>query len=161
MACSWTKGHIESLWHRKSTVVYPPCDVLGLTQIPLTGRMPWIISVAQFRPEKNHMMQLDAFALSLRALGGHASQIRLLLVGGVRNNDDQVGQWSASRIYTSFIASCLETCRCIKNVCKKTWHCRSSGFPYKRQLRRTIPAPWKMFYWAARGTGSYINRIIT
>lgn len=62
---SWTKAHIDSLWNVPSTtVVYPPCDTTNLQSIPLDWeeRERAIISIAQFRAEKNHPLQIRAFA---------------------------------------------------------------------------------------------------
>ena len=58
---SWTKGHIAALWWRwrasKPQLVYPPCDVAALMQMPLDRRRKPLhfCSIAQFRPEKDHM----------------------------------------------------------------------------------------------------------
>lgn len=45
-------------------LVYPPCDTKALQALPLDRKLKklFIISVAQFRPEKNHALQLRAFA---------------------------------------------------------------------------------------------------
>ncbi|KAJ1429496.1 Glycosyl transferase, family 1 [Sesbania bispinosa] len=79
---SWTKSHIEKLWGVPDRIkrVYPPCDTSGLQWI-LTGKpyeqvlplersaeIPVIISVAQFRPEKAHGLQLEAFAAAISRL---------------------------------------------------------------------------------------------
>lgn len=63
---SWTEDHVNSIWkcplqtHR----VYPPCDVEHLTTMPMLSEVEKkeirIISVAQFRPEKNHPLMLRA-----------------------------------------------------------------------------------------------------
>ncbi|KAG0080106.1 asparagine-linked glycosylation protein [Podila epicladia] len=63
---SWTKGHIDSLWGIKSTVVYPPCDTNAFNQFSLLNRERIILSVAQFRPEKGHGLQLEALAELLK-----------------------------------------------------------------------------------------------
>ena len=48
---SWTAGHINALWRipQRTTIVFPPCDTMALEHLPLAGRKPWIVSVAQFR----------------------------------------------------------------------------------------------------------------
>ncbi|KAK9761616.1 asparagine-linked glycosylation protein, partial [Basidiobolus ranarum] len=58
---TWTKNHILELWHnpQNTRVVYPPCDTSRLQMLPIGERERMIISVAQFRPEKNHGLQLD------------------------------------------------------------------------------------------------------
>ncbi|PIA18007.1 UDP-Glycosyltransferase/glycogen phosphorylase [Coemansia reversa NRRL 1564] len=61
---SWTHAHIVDLFGkpRMTKVVYPPCDTNVLAKFPLSGRRPIIMSLAQFRPEKNHRLQVTAFA---------------------------------------------------------------------------------------------------
>lgn len=46
---TWTKGHIEQLWHTEADIVYPPCDTESLNELSLENRKSKIISVAQFR----------------------------------------------------------------------------------------------------------------
>jgi alpha-1,2-mannosyltransferase len=46
---TWTKGHIDQLWHADADIVYPPCDTERLNELPLTNRKAMIVSVAQFR----------------------------------------------------------------------------------------------------------------
>jgi glycosyltransferase involved in cell wall biosynthesis len=43
-------------------VVYPPCNTDALATLPLGQRDRVVVSVAQFRPEKAHALQLQAFA---------------------------------------------------------------------------------------------------
>jgi alpha-1,2-mannosyltransferase len=50
---SWTYGHLHSIWQPSDDAmltVYPPCPVDALRALPLDGRQPLIVSVAQFRP---------------------------------------------------------------------------------------------------------------
>jgi len=49
-------------------LVYPPCNTTALAALPLGGRERLVISVAQFRPEKDHALQLRAFA-AFRKMG--------------------------------------------------------------------------------------------
>ena len=57
---NWTQKHIASLWWRRwcspAVVVYPPCDTEALQSLPLARPLKslYLVSVAQFRPEKNH-----------------------------------------------------------------------------------------------------------
>ena len=99
---SWTKRHVASLWgHRQGRplLVYPPADTAALQALPLDRRLKrvYIISVAQFRPEKDHKMQLRAFAAA-RAVAARCgdptaadamASARLQLVGGCRGPDDE------------------------------------------------------------------------
>jgi hypothetical protein len=49
-------------------LVYPPCNTTALAALPLGGRERLVVSVAQFRPEKDHALQLRAFA-AFRKMG--------------------------------------------------------------------------------------------
>lgn len=57
---SWTLGHIRQLWWRRwrsaPHIVYPPCDVSHLAELPLARARgeTHLCSIAQFRPEKDH-----------------------------------------------------------------------------------------------------------
>ena len=63
---SWTAGHIKQLWWKwqNPIVVFPPCNTVALHQLQIDRKLKrlYLISVAQFRPEKNHKLQLEAFA---------------------------------------------------------------------------------------------------
>ncbi|GAA5801088.1 hypothetical protein HPULCUR_006530 [Helicostylum pulchrum] len=86
---SWTKGHIDELWHTKSEIVYPPCDTERLNVLPLTGRKRMIVSVAQFRPEKDHSLQLKSLAKMFQKYPETKSMgIELILIGSSRNEGD-------------------------------------------------------------------------
>ena len=96
---TWTANHIQSLWKQKQqplSILYPPCPVHEIIEkIKLDAesgknRNPSILYVAQFRPEKNHSLILNAFAKFSHA---HASNAkfsgkppRLVLIGSVRAN---------------------------------------------------------------------------
>lgn len=83
---SWTAAHIRQLWWmwNEPHLVYPPCDTTDLQSLPLDRRLKhlFLVSIAQFRPEKNHRLQLEAYALAREVAGGihytplHASSIR-------------------------------------------------------------------------------------
>jgi len=89
---SWTYNHIVSLWNglERTFIVNPPCDVREFLSIPLTKeRKRSIISVAQFRPEKDHGLQIASFNRFLKLTPAEErSQYRLVLVGGCRNEED-------------------------------------------------------------------------
>jgi alpha-1,2-mannosyltransferase len=62
---SWTRGHCDDLWNKGSNIdtLYPPCDTSEfIKRISLdpkqNPRENNVISFAQFRPEKDHMLQL-------------------------------------------------------------------------------------------------------
>ncbi|XP_024535350.1 GDP-Man:Man(3)GlcNAc(2)-PP-Dol alpha-1,2-mannosyltransferase-like [Selaginella moellendorffii] len=87
---SWTLSHIEKLWKGARIVrVYPPCNTESLQELPLerSERELYFISVAQFRPEKNHDLQVEAFAMALEKVSAE-KRPRLKLVGSCRNEED-------------------------------------------------------------------------
>ncbi|KAE9411360.1 mannosyltransferase [Gymnopus androsaceus JB14] len=115
---SWTQNHINSilqhsdtlldtlhlltpLWMLSSSkygsatsaqIVYPPCDTREMSRYPLTGRDRVILSLAQFRPEKDHPTQLRAFKQLLKdhpEYAGAERPVKLVLIGGSRNPDDE------------------------------------------------------------------------
>ena len=67
---TWTKDHIVKLWGRNlgTTVVYPPCNTAALAS-DNADRTRTVLSVAQFRPEKDHALQLRAFK-AFKDMGG-------------------------------------------------------------------------------------------
>ncbi|XP_058743878.1 GDP-Man:Man(3)GlcNAc(2)-PP-Dol alpha-1,2-mannosyltransferase [Vicia villosa] len=90
---SWTKAHIEKLWGVPDRIkrVYPPCDTSGLQVLPLerSVEIPVIISVAQFRPEKAHSLQLEAFSVAIKRLDSGLPKPKLQFVGSCRNKSDE------------------------------------------------------------------------
>ncbi len=97
---TWTYNHILRLWGLSETtaIVYPPCDVEALTKIPLQPRQRTILAIGQFRyasrkdayasrPEKNHMLQLQAFHTYL-SLCPDDQEAKLVLLGGCRHRED-------------------------------------------------------------------------
>ncbi|KNC51054.1 glycosyl transferase [Thecamonas trahens ATCC 50062] len=90
---SWTHGHIAALWGMTSPAlrtVFPPCDCATFLELPppdAPSRSLDIVSVGQFRPEKDHLLQVRAFARA-RATPGFPAQAKLVLIGSVRNADD-------------------------------------------------------------------------
>lgn len=102
---SWTQAHILALWgpHRTSAsarrhpiaVVYPPVAVRELeaevevSQASEGRRGKTLLYIAQFRPEKNHQLVLEAFAEFLKTGGEEATKgAKLVLVGSVRDDSD-------------------------------------------------------------------------
>ncbi|KAG2009800.1 asparagine-linked glycosylation protein 11 [Coprinopsis cinerea AmutBmut pab1-1] len=116
---SWTRNHIDSILRHTdlfldaihllppflfikafssnnapshATVVYPPCDTRAMSSFDLRARQRVILSIAQFRPEKDHAAQLHAFHVLLKANPGFKSNgkegVRLVMIGGSRNAED-------------------------------------------------------------------------
>lgn len=84
---TWTNGHISSLWACSSAVVFPPCDTERLCSDvrPKNDRLV-VVSLAQFRPEKNHKLQLDAWA---RLPPDVRDKATLVVAGAARNEADE------------------------------------------------------------------------
>jgi len=82
---SWTGNHIQSLWNipQRTTVVYPPCNTGVFHKFALSPREKIIISIGQFRQEKNHMLQLSAFNQLLKSEQKLPNELRLILIGSL------------------------------------------------------------------------------
>ncbi|XP_063230362.1 GDP-Man:Man(3)GlcNAc(2)-PP-Dol alpha-1,2-mannosyltransferase isoform X2 [Bacillus rossius redtenbacheri] len=107
---SWTEEHINEVWQcpLRTHRVYPPCDVSELKALPLlsdgdaspapdvgagrtrrSGKVR-IVSVGQFRPEKDHPMQLRSM-YQLRQIVPEEvwDNLTLVIVGSCRNREDE------------------------------------------------------------------------
>lgn len=93
---SWTENHILNLWdvQYKTHRVYPPCEVSHLKNLQpahLDDQIV-ILSVGQFRPEKDHPLMLQSL-YELRTLLNNDeplwNQVKLLIVGSCRNAADE------------------------------------------------------------------------
>ncbi|KAG8282975.1 asparagine-linked glycosylation protein [Homalodisca vitripennis] len=90
---SWTKGHILDLWQRQDTthLVYPPCDILPLRLLDHreTDEVR-IVSLGQFRPEKDHPLQVRAFQIVKSKVSPDVwSKVKLVLIGSCRDAQDE------------------------------------------------------------------------
>ena len=102
---SWTKRHVAARWNNKNVLlIYPAVDCAKIKTLPLDNREDIIISIGQYRysvppppcrarfspclsysPEKNHMLQLEAFNIFLKNFkGSNKNSIRLVTIGSVR-----------------------------------------------------------------------------
>lgn len=90
---TWTKGHIQYLWKLAGTIniVFPPVDTNSLKDLPTAKRENLILSIGQFRPEKDHALQLQSFANLLEMHNGVMKNagVKLILIGSCRGEDDQ------------------------------------------------------------------------
>ena len=90
---TWTHGHISKIWRSRNIyIIYPPCDTSSFEQFPLQRN--WkrfsIVSVGQFRPEKDHTLQLTTLRRFLSQLSRQeAETVELVLIGSCRNDDDK------------------------------------------------------------------------
>ncbi|EAR99746.3 glycosyltransferase group 1 protein (macronuclear) [Tetrahymena thermophila SB210] len=97
---TWTDDHIRSLWApcrqvetiTESVKLYPPCNVTSLLELEKNqeNSTVQIMSFAQFRPEKDHMMQIRVFERVLSRLTDEEKhKLQFRVVGSVRNDDDE------------------------------------------------------------------------
>ena len=89
---SWTEEHINSLWRRKGDVhkVFPPCDVKEVVSTREKQDKKVILSLGQFRPEKDHPLQIKAmFELRQVVTEEEWENVKLVIIGGVRNKVDE------------------------------------------------------------------------
>ncbi|PWN54360.1 EBP-domain-containing protein [Violaceomyces palustris] len=99
---SWTKNHIDTLilppkpkgrvtsQRKECKIIFPPCDTSSFNTFPLSGRGKTLVSLAQFRPEKEHSQQLKL----LRRLFDlrpdlHELGVHLVMMGSCRNKGDE------------------------------------------------------------------------
>lgn len=89
---TWTHGHISKIWGPKRLyIVYPPCDTSAFQHLPLRRNLDEfrIVSIGQFRPEKDHKLQLGI----LKEFLGHLEEkerkaVVLVMIGSCRNKED-------------------------------------------------------------------------
>ncbi|KAL1117745.1 hypothetical protein AAG570_004060, partial [Ranatra chinensis] len=95
---SWTEEHINNIWQCPLSThrVYPPCDTHSLKSLPMAkdiseGGKIKIVSVGQFRPEKDHPLQLKAM-YELRNIVSEQvwERIKLVFVGSCRGPEDDI-----------------------------------------------------------------------
>lgn len=104
---SWTEEHINDIWNipLRTHRVYPPCDTEELKKIPInddedflknspTGdkekKLIKIVSVGQFRPEKDHPLQLRSMYQLRQCVPEELwDRICLVFVGSCRGADDE------------------------------------------------------------------------
>ncbi|EPQ29320.1 uncharacterized protein PFL1_03075 [Pseudozyma flocculosa PF-1] len=96
---TWTLNHVNTLIGsskakaaKRAEIVYPPCDTRSMNLFSLEGRKPWIVSLAQFRPEKEHPQQLRILRALVDArpdLFKGPDPVRLVMMGSSRNVEDE------------------------------------------------------------------------
>lgn len=89
---SWTYGHISSLWwggRKKIQILFPPCAVEELRSLGLDDQREseTIISIGQFRPEKDHALQIRSLAL-FKDKYSRWKKAKLVLIGSCRGTAD-------------------------------------------------------------------------
>lgn len=89
-SCCQRKSSSSILLPRPSAyVVYPPCNTTEFQSLPFLPRQRTIVSIGQFRPEKDHPLQIRSFAVFRQRNLPLYGDIRLQLIGGVRDEGDE------------------------------------------------------------------------
>ncbi|KAF7274357.1 hypothetical protein GWI33_012975 [Rhynchophorus ferrugineus] len=89
---TFTLENLQILWNTPMSLVYPPCDVDHLKNIKSEQQKPQnirILSLAQFRPEKDHLLQLQALYELREIISDNVFEnVTLVMCGSCRNKDD-------------------------------------------------------------------------
>ncbi|OHE97604.1 alpha-1,2-mannosyltransferase alg-11 [Colletotrichum orchidophilum] len=100
---TWTQGHVQKLWgpYRQAkgrnnpiAVNFPPCAVeeleeaVEVSEASERKREQALVYIAQFRPEKNHTLVIQAFADFLNTKTEATKEAKLVLIGSVRDDHD-------------------------------------------------------------------------
>ena len=106
---TWTFNHIQSLWwwaafQKRIHIVFPPCRISNTTTSSSSNnyhktattnnthscqRERMVLSIGQFRPEKDHELQIEALALLFEKHPALKGDVKMIMVGGCRNSDDE------------------------------------------------------------------------
>lgn len=88
---TWTNSHMKNIWQScpRIKIVYPPCDLNPFSETikiesPKNGPIH-VISLSQFRPEKNHRLQVEIAAQVLK----QAPEVKFIFIGGCRGFEDE------------------------------------------------------------------------
>lgn len=83
---TWTLNHIKQLWRKcpQTAILYPPCDLEPFLQVPRSPEGFKVLSLGQFRPEKNHLLQLEIAKRVITKI----PEAQFVFVGGCRNESD-------------------------------------------------------------------------
>jgi len=86
---TWTDNHIKVIWtNLKTEILYPPCSTkLYSNNKPFQERKNQILSFAQFRPEKNHKMQVEIFGMVLDR--SKLNDLTMYILGSIRGPEDR------------------------------------------------------------------------
>ncbi len=89
---TWTRNHIVEIWHKSTDdvkIVYPPCEIPNQSISKMNKRINTILSIGQFRPEKDHKLQINALKCFLDGASETANKdVKLVLLGSCRNKED-------------------------------------------------------------------------
>jgi alpha-1,2-mannosyltransferase len=88
----WTQYHIEELWRSSVLKIYPPCKTniwkCCSFWIKKALKRKYVLSIGQFRQEKNHELQLRSWRLFKDIFGSRYPSTTLVMIGSTRNEAD-------------------------------------------------------------------------
>ena len=89
---TWTYNHISSLWWlaallQRIHIVFPPCRISDV-QPETQKRERIVLSIGQFRPEKDHELQIEALSILFSKYPVLKGDVRMVMVGGCRGPAD-------------------------------------------------------------------------
>ncbi|CAN8069187.1 unnamed protein product [Agarophyton chilense] len=119
---SWTASHLRALWKGKIHRIFPPCNLDVETEI-VDRERGLIVSVGQFRAEKNHQLQLEMMRVLRDKYPG--IKCRLEMIGGARNEKDRA---RATKLLESAEKESLPVCvrmnvssEELRNTLRRAW----------------------------------------
>jgi alpha-1,2-mannosyltransferase len=85
---TWTYSHIKKIWPNvDNSILYPPCSTnLYENDKSNMNKQNIIVSFAQFRPEKNHKMQIEI--LKKLKIRNFCRDLKLCIIGTIRDESD-------------------------------------------------------------------------
>ena len=91
---SWTKGHIVDVWGKRPTdvqLIFPPCGDLSpsTSSSSSSSRQRLVLTLGQFRPEKDHRLQIEAFAKLVQRDDKAYGDVRMIIMGATRGAEDE------------------------------------------------------------------------
>jgi alpha-1,2-mannosyltransferase len=92
---TWTYNHIQSVWKgaawlKRIRIVFPPCAVTGFQKNDTTKkRQSVVLSIGQFRPEKDHALQIESMSRLFEVHPELKKEVKLVLIGSCRGSSDQ------------------------------------------------------------------------
>jgi len=86
---NWTKSHINLMWRTNAVVVFPPCDTADFIASQSKSKSRVVVSLGQFRPEKDHRLQLKSIQLLRNLLNDDTRMPKLIIFGSCRDEQDE------------------------------------------------------------------------
>jgi alpha-1,2-mannosyltransferase len=96
---TWTFNHVQSLWWftaltKRIHIAFPPCRISSSSQSSDNQnsheqRKRTVLSIGQFRPEKDHELQIESLATLFDKHPTLRGDVKMVMVGGCRNAEDE------------------------------------------------------------------------